>query len=120
MHKPVGITFHPHSSPEQELARQPITYLEAHCLSYGGGIPYLPVVDILRAACAVDDAAMGITEVVRGADLLDSTPRQIWLQRLQASPTVGVYTIGRNSSTLSARSRWKRVSLRSWSAASPM
>lgn len=40
-------------------------------------------------AVVVDDAAAGITEVVRGADLLPSTPSQIHLQRLLGLPTPG-------------------------------
>lgn len=38
-------------------------------------------------AVVVDDAWQGVTDVVRGADLLDSSPRQIWLQRLLGLPT---------------------------------
>lgn len=38
-------------------------------------------------ACVADDADAGITHVVRGADLIASTPRQIYLQRLLGWPT---------------------------------
>jgi glutamyl-Q tRNA(Asp) synthetase len=40
-----------------------------------------------QLAVVVDDAAQGVTDVARGEDLADNTPRQILLQRLLGLPT---------------------------------
>lgn len=40
-----------------------------------------------QLAVVVDDYLQGVTDVVRGADLLDNTQRQIWLQQLLGYPT---------------------------------
>jgi glutamyl-Q tRNA(Asp) synthetase len=40
-----------------------------------------------QLAVVIDDAAQGINAIVRGADLLDSTPRQVWLLQRLGLPT---------------------------------
>ena len=47
-----------------------------------------------QLAVVVDDAAMQITEVVRGADLLKSTARQILLSRALGLPALSYYHCG--------------------------
>ena len=51
-----------------------------------------------QLAVVVDDAAQGITEIIRGADLLASTPRQIFLQRRlgYATPQYGHLPVATN------------------------
>lgn len=62
-----------------------------------------------QLAATVDDAAMGITQVVRGADLLHSTPRQILLLRVlkAAVPDYGhiPLVLSRSGERLAKRTR---------------
>ena len=42
------------SSSARTLTGQGVSCLEGHCLSYATTVPYLPVLDLVRATCAVD------------------------------------------------------------------
>jgi glutamyl-tRNA synthetase len=69
-----------------DLVRGPITFkagtVPDFVLARGDGTPLYPLTN------PVDDALMGITDVLRGEDLLSSTPRQIAL--LEALQRVGI------------------------------
>lgn len=60
-----------------------------------------------QLAVVVDDAFQGVTEVVRGADLIDSTPRQIHLQSMLNLPRPGYLhlplALGKDGHKLSKR-----------------
>jgi glutamyl-tRNA synthetase len=93
-------------SPEQRSAfgaagRQPalrvraggpaVTFTDRLCGEFSGHVDDFVVrrndgAFAYNLAVVVDDAAQGVEEVVRGADLLDSTPRQIWLARALGLP----------------------------------
>jgi len=51
----------------RSLGARHITYLEGRCLSYGGSIPYLPILDLVRANCGIQDgeAPAAVAEKVR-------------------------------------------------------
>jgi transcriptional regulator with AAA-type ATPase domain/tetratricopeptide (TPR) repeat protein len=53
----------------QSLAGQPVTYLEGHCFSYGTDIPYLPILELVRAICGVVeyDSPEGVTGKIHRA-----------------------------------------------------
>ncbi|MCO1660274.1 glutamate--tRNA ligase [Pseudonocardia humida] len=69
-----------------DLVRGPVTFragtVSDFVLARGDGSPLYPLTN------PVDDALMGITDVLRGEDLLSSTPRQIAL--LEALARVGI------------------------------
>ena len=64
-----------------------VTYLEGRCLSYGRSIPYLPVLDLVRAGCGILDAdspeAVGAKIRAAFETLgLDATEREPYLLNL--------------------------------------
>ncbi len=66
-----------------------------------------------QLAVVVDDADQGVTHVVRGADLITSTPRQILLQRTLGLPTPAYLhhpvAIGHDGAKLSKETRAARL-----------
>lgn len=78
--KPAGLRF--------RVDRQTISFHDTFCGRYGQDLTLTSgdflllrrdKVPAYQLAVVVDDAAQGVTEVIRGDDLLDSTPRQIAL-----------------------------------------
>ncbi|MEJ2452353.1 MAG: glutamate--tRNA ligase family protein, partial [Gammaproteobacteria bacterium] len=69
-----------------------------------------------QLATGLDDAEQGITEVVRGADLLDSTPRQLLVQAALdlPSPTYAHHPVvmGRDGDKLSKQTQAPPLDLR--------
>lgn len=97
-----GTCRHRHVTPPEAFAirvqvdDQPVRFddgLQGHCsfrLDLEGGDFIIKRKDGLYAyhlAVVVDDAAQGISHIVRGIDLLDSTPRHLFLQRMLQLPT---------------------------------
>jgi class 3 adenylate cyclase/transcriptional regulator with XRE-family HTH domain/tetratricopeptide (TPR) repeat protein len=101
----------------RSLGERQVSYLEGRCLSYGGGIPYLPIVDVVRANCGIvdGDAAPVVAEKVRcgleevGLDADEHAPHVLHLLGQDGAALV--------SAQLSAEAMKARMfeTLRTWS-----
>ncbi|QHS09879.1 tRNA glutamyl-Q(34) synthetase GluQRS [Sinimarinibacterium sp. NLF-5-8] len=90
----LGLPFSDHAL-RARLRRQAITYVDGwQGVQPSGDIRALGDFVLKRRdgvfsyqlSCAVDEIALGITEVVRGADLMDSTLAQLWVLDALAAP----------------------------------
>ena len=104
----VRFTMPPGSTTFTDLIRGEVTFDHAHVpdfvLARADGAP------LYTLAVAVDDVLMKITHVVRGEDLLSSTPRQIAVYRAMGVPEAQFpvfahlpYVLGPNGQKLSKR-----------------
>jgi glutamyl-Q tRNA(Asp) synthetase len=87
----LGLADGPGRALRVRVPKEPVSFTDRACGEYVQNLE-LEVGDFVlrradgywsyQLAVVVDDAAQRITDVVRGADLLDNTPRQIALQRM--------------------------------------
>jgi DNA-binding NtrC family response regulator/tetratricopeptide (TPR) repeat protein len=66
----------------QSVAGKPVGYVEGRCVSYGATTPYLPVLGVLKAACAVTDA--DTPELVH--ERLDVALREVGMDPAESRP----------------------------------
>jgi predicted ATPase len=72
----------------RRLVRQPVRYVEGHCLAYGSATPYLPVLDLVRQLCGMteEDPRDAITAKVHQrlheAEVVDEAAVPLLLQLL--------------------------------------
>jgi transcriptional regulator with AAA-type ATPase domain/tetratricopeptide (TPR) repeat protein len=66
----------------ESFAMGPAMYVEGHCRSYGSGVPYVPIIDALRAICGIRD---GDSPAVM-ADRARSSLLEVDLDLLETAP----------------------------------
>lgn len=116
--EPIGVNWRFRVPDGEELAFTDGN-LAAHCYTAGKDFGDFLVwrkdgVPSYQLAVVVDDAAMAVSEVVRGADLLKSTARQILLQRALAYPLLTYFhcELVRDASGVRLAKRWDALSIR--------